>query len=117
LFEITQATIARIYGFVNYKLISLNIPIGYGIGPMRNIQWPHPLIKREAIRRPKSTGPHVSLEVSRSPEIPNPSREQDAAVLSLLTAEYPDGVRDFDTSTCDCERAAKISFCASIFSA
>ena len=64
-----------------------------------------------------SPGPHVSLGVSRSPEIPNPSREQDAAVLSLLAVEYPDRVRDFDTSTCDCGRAAKISSCASICSA
>ena len=54
MFEITQGTIAWIYGFVNYKLISLNLPIGYGIGPVRKIKQLHPSIKREGTRHPKS---------------------------------------------------------------
>ena len=54
MFEITQATIARIYLFVNYELIRINVSMGYGLGPMRKIQRPHPSIKREGMRRPKS---------------------------------------------------------------
>jgi hypothetical protein len=47
----------------------------------------------------------------------NPSREQDAALLSLLTVRYPEGRRHFDTATCDAAvewRDAETSSCAAI---